>query len=86
MKNLAFLGLEKQADQKPKNLPYGLQRRLELAPSAHGGAETAAPRRAREPASIRTRSRTSWKPSVLSTRRERLSIIIVEHHMGTRHE
>jgi branched-chain amino acid transport system ATP-binding protein len=28
---LSYLGLESYADQKPQNLPYGIQRRLELA-------------------------------------------------------
>lgn len=77
---LAYFGLEKYADAFPYNLPYGLQRRLELA-----RALMANPRLLLldEPAAgLNPKEIHQLIDTLLKIQKEKnLSIIIVEHHM-----
>ena len=77
---LAYFGLEKYADTFPYNLPYGLQRRLELA-----RALMANPRLLLldEPAAgLNPKEIRQLIDILLKIQKEKnLSIIIVEHHM-----
>jgi ABC-type branched-subunit amino acid transport system ATPase component len=77
---LAYFGLEKYTDTFPYNLPYGLQRRLELA-----RALMANPRLLLldEPAAgLNPKEIHQLIDTLLKIQKEKnLSIIIVEHHM-----
>jgi len=77
---LAYFGLEKYVDTFPYNLPYGLQRRLELA-----RALMASPKLLLldEPAAgLNPKEIHQLIETLLKIKEERnLSIIIVEHHM-----
>ncbi|HSR12236.1 MAG TPA: ABC transporter ATP-binding protein [Thermodesulfobacteriota bacterium] len=77
---LAYFGMEKYADYFPYNLPYGLQRRLELA-----RALMAAPRLLLldEPgAGLNPREIRELMGTLLRIREEKkISMIVVEHHM-----
>lgn len=77
---LQSMGLQRYADQRPDNLPYGLQRRLELARSL-----MAKPRLLLldEPAAgLNPREVNSLVDVIRRIQQENnLSIIIVEHHM-----
>ena len=77
---LAFLGLEAHAEQKPKNLAYGLRRRLELARALMPEPKLLLldePAAGLNPAEIRELMNT-----IEHIHREKnLSVIVVEHHM-----
>lgn len=77
---LSYFGLEKHSDSFPYNLPYGLQRRLELA-----RALMASPRLLLldEPgAGLNPKEIRQLMETLLRIQQEKgLSIIIVEHHM-----
>jgi branched-chain amino acid transport system ATP-binding protein len=77
---LAYFGLEKYAQSFPYNLPYGLQRRLELA-----RALMAAPRLLLldEPgAGLNPKEIRQLNDTLLKIQEEKkLSIVVVEHHM-----
>jgi len=77
---LSYFGLEKYSDSFPYNLPYGLQRRLELARALMAGPKLLLldePGAGLNPKEIRQLMET-----LLKIQRDRaLSIIIVEHHM-----
>ena len=80
MKNLAFLNLEKYAGHRPRNLPYGLQRRLELARALMPDPKLLL---LDEPgAGLNPREIQELMETIRFIHAERnLSIIIVEHHM-----
>jgi branched-chain amino acid transport system ATP-binding protein len=77
---LAYLGLERFGDQKPHNLPYGIQRRLELArtlmtePRILLLDEPAAGLNPHEVRSLMDTIRKIQEDNALT-------IVIVEHHM-----
>jgi len=77
---LSYFGLEKHSDSFPYNLPYGLQRRLELA-----RALMASPRLLLldEPgAGLNPKEIRQLMETLMRIQQEKgLSIIIVEHHM-----
>jgi branched-chain amino acid transport system ATP-binding protein len=77
---LSYFGMEKYADYFPYNLPYGLQRRLELA-----RALMASPRLLLldEPgAGLNPKEIRDLMGTLLKIREEKkLSMIVVEHHM-----
>jgi branched-chain amino acid transport system ATP-binding protein len=80
MKTLAFLNLEKHGDQKPGNLPYGLQRRLELSRALVSDPQLLLldePGAGLNPNEIRDLMDTI---RFIHTEKK-ISIIIVEHHM-----
>jgi ABC-type branched-subunit amino acid transport system ATPase component len=77
---LAYFGLEKYADTFPYNLPYGLQRRLELARALMVNPRLLLldePAAGLNPKEIRQLIDTLLKIQ----KEKNLSIIIVEHHM-----
>jgi len=77
---LAFYGLTKYADSFPYNLPYGLQRRLELARALMADPKLLLldePGAGLNPKEIRQLMETLLKIQ----EEKNLSIIIVEHHM-----
>ena len=77
---LSYFGLEKHADSFPYNLPYGLQRRLELARALMADPKLLLldePGAGLNPKEIRQLMETLLKIQ----RDKALSIIIVEHHM-----
>ncbi len=77
---LRYLGLEQHAGQKPHNLPYGLQRRLELARSLMTEPRVVLldePAAGLNPHEVRSLMDTIRKVK----EDNRLSIVIVEHHM-----
>ncbi len=80
MEQLAFLGMEAHALQKPANLSYGLRRRLELARALMSQPRLLLldePAAGLNPAEIRDLMNT-----IQHIQREKnLSVIIVEHHM-----
>ena len=77
---LSYFGMEKYADYFPYNLPYGLQRRLELARALMASPKLLLldePGAGLNPKEIRELMGT-----LLKIREEKkLSIIVVEHHM-----
>ncbi len=77
---LAYLGLEKYADYEPYNLPYGLQRRLELARALMSNPRLLL---LDEPAAgLNPREIHELINTIRRIQEEkRLSIIVVEHHM-----
>lgn len=80
MEQLAFLGLEAHAFQKPANLSYGLRRRLELARALMSEPRLLLldePAAGLNPAEIRA----LMKMIEHIHREKSLSVIIVEHHM-----
>ena len=80
MTSLQFLGLEKYAYQKPGNLPYGLQRRLELSRALMPDPHLLLldePGAGLNPNEIRGLMDTIQ----FIQNEKKLSIIIVEHHM-----
>ncbi|HOV39520.1 MAG TPA: ABC transporter ATP-binding protein [Spirochaetales bacterium] len=80
MKNLAFLNLETYANHKPRNLSYGLQRRLELARALMPEPRLLLldePGAGLNPNEIRELMETIR----FIHREKKISIIIVEHHM-----
>ena len=77
---LSYFGLEKYADSFPYNLPYGLQRRLELARALMADPKLLLldePGAGLNPKEIRQLMETLLKIQ----EEKNLSIIIVEHHM-----
>jgi len=77
---LAYFGLEKYSDAFPYNLPYGLQRRLELARALMADPKLLL---LDEPgAGLNPREIHQLMETILRIQREKnLSIIVVEHHM-----
>jgi len=77
---LAYLGLESYADQKPQNLPYGIQRRLELARTLMTEPRILLldePAAGLNPQEVRALMDTIRKIQEENA----LTIVIVEHHM-----
>ena len=77
---LAYLGLEGYADQKPQNLPYGIQRRLELARTLMTEPRILLldePAAGLNPQEVRALMDTIRKIQEENS----LTIVIVEHHM-----
>ncbi|HUL20658.1 MAG TPA: ABC transporter ATP-binding protein [Thermodesulfobacteriota bacterium] len=77
---LSYFGLEKYAGSFPYNLPYGLQRRLELARALMAGPKLLL---LDEPgAGLNPREIRQLMETILHIQRDNhLSIIVVEHHM-----
>jgi branched-chain amino acid transport system ATP-binding protein len=79
-RTLAYLGLESYADQKPQNLPYGIQRRLELARTLMTEPRILLldePAAGLNPHEVR-----GLMDTIRKIREENaLTIVIVEHHM-----
>jgi ABC-type branched-subunit amino acid transport system ATPase component len=77
---LAYFGLERYADAFPYNLPYGLQRRLELARALMANPQLLL---LDEPAAgLNPKEIHQLIDTLLKIQKEKnLSIIIVEHHM-----
>jgi branched-chain amino acid transport system ATP-binding protein len=79
MKTLAFFNLEKYADQKPGNLSYGLQRRLELSRALMSDPHLLLldePGAGLNPNEIR-----DLMDTIRFIHEKKISVIIVEHHM-----
>lgn len=78
--HLSYFGLLKYADQKPDNLPYGIQRRLELARTLMAQPKLLL---LDEPAAgLNPREVRALIEMIRKTQGDNnLSIIIVEHHM-----
>jgi branched-chain amino acid transport system ATP-binding protein len=77
---LAYLGLDSYADQKPQNLPYGIQRRLELARTLMTEPRILLldePAAGLNPQEVRGLMDTIRKIQEENA----LTIVIVEHHM-----
>ena len=77
---LAYLGLDSYADQKPQNLPYGIQRRLELARTLMTEPRIVLldePAAGLNPQEVRDLMATIRKIQEENA----LTIVIVEHHM-----
>jgi branched-chain amino acid transport system ATP-binding protein len=77
---LAYLGLESYAGQKPQNLPYGIQRRLELARTLMTEPRIVLldePAAGLNPQEVRGLMNTIRKIQEENA----LTIVIVEHHM-----
>jgi len=77
---LTYLGLESYADQKPQNLPYGIQRRLELARTLMANPRILLldePAAGLNPHEVRGLMDTIRKIQEENA----LTIVIVEHHM-----
>jgi branched-chain amino acid transport system ATP-binding protein len=78
--SLAYLGLESYTDQKPQNLPYGIQRRLELARTLMTEPRILLldePAAGLNPHEVR-----GLMDTIRKIREENgLTIVIVEHHM-----
>jgi branched-chain amino acid transport system ATP-binding protein len=77
---LAYLGLESYVDQKPQNLPYGIQRRLELARTLMTDPRILLldePAAGLNPHEVRDLMATIRKIQEENA----LTIVIVEHHM-----
>ena len=77
---LAYLGLEGYADQRPQNLPYGIQRRLELARTLMTEPRILLldePAAGLNPQEVRALMDTIRKIQEENS----LTIVIVEHHM-----
>lgn len=79
-RHLNYLGLSQYAEQKPDNLPYGLQRRLELARTLMSEPKLLL---LDEPAAgLNPREVSSLIGMINKLQQDNnLSIIIVEHHM-----
>ena len=78
--SLAYLGLESYAEQKPQNLPYGIQRRLELARTLMAEPRIVLldePAAGLNPHEVRDLMDTIRKIQEENA----LTIVIVEHHM-----
>ncbi len=77
---LAYFGLEKYSEAFPYNLPYGLQRRLELARALMADPKLLL---LDEPgAGLNPKEIHQLMETILGIQREKnLSIIVVEHHM-----
>jgi branched-chain amino acid transport system ATP-binding protein len=78
---LRFMGLERVANQEAGNLPYGLQRRLEVARAMAGQPRLIC---LDEPAAGLNQQEThELNEVILKLRHEhRVSVLLIEHHMG----
>ena len=78
---LRFMGLERVANQEAGNLPYGLQRRLEVARAMAGQPRLIC---LDEPAAGLNQQEThELNEVILRLRQEnRVSVLLIEHHMG----
>jgi branched-chain amino acid transport system ATP-binding protein len=78
---LRFMGLERVANQEAGNLPYGMQRRLEVARAMAGQPRLIC---LDEPAAGLNRQETLELNKVILSLRDnhRMSVLLIEHHMG----
>ena len=78
---LAVMGLAHRRDELAKNLPYGEQRRLEIARALATEPQGALPRRARRRHERLGEGRRSWSSSARSATSSALAILLIEHDM-----
>jgi branched-chain amino acid transport system ATP-binding protein len=78
---LRFMGLEAAANHEAGNLPYGLQRRLEVARAMAGGPRLIC---LDEPAAgLNSQETLELNQVILRLRAEHgVSVLLIEHHMG----
>ncbi|HEX9843133.1 MAG TPA: ATP-binding cassette domain-containing protein [bacterium] len=78
---LRFMGLERVANQEAGNLPYGMQRRLEVARAMAGQPRLIC---LDEPAAGLNRQETLELNKVILSLRDnhQMSVLLIEHHMG----
>ena len=78
---LRFMGLERVANQEAGNLPYGLQRRLEVARAMAGRPRLIC---LDEPAAgLNSQETMELNKVILSLRDDhKMSVLLIEHHMG----
>ena len=78
---LTVVGLEALAAEKANSLPYGAQRRLEIARALATRTRLPAPGRARRRDEPATKPSSSWASSATSARGFDLTVLLIEHDM-----